>query len=67
MNTEKKILLREKLENVVDFSADYHMLRSDAQNILHTLAKENGYRKPKNYPGSLSRAFFFHLLRGVGV
>jgi hypothetical protein len=47
----------------IDFSRDFHELRSsDVEKILD-VAKEAGYRKSKNAPGSTARMYFQYLDR----
>ncbi len=46
----------------VDFSKDYHQLRSSQVDSLLALAKLVGYRKPASASGSKGRYFFYYLL-----
>jgi len=45
----------------INFSKDFYTLNSSEQVRLAELAKMQGYRKPKNAPGSLARMYFYHL------
>ncbi len=47
----------------IDFSADFHVLRSDDVGLLLAMARATGYRKAKNAPGSRARMFFAYLAR----
>lgn len=60
-----KMAVRETLRSVVDFSADFHTLSTEAVLALVDAAKANGYRKPKNANGSTARYFFAYLNRDI--
>jgi len=48
----------------VNFNKDYHQLRGDKVDVLLTLRKATGYRKPAGASGSTGRYFFYYLQRG---
>lgn len=47
----------------IDFSADFHTLRSSQVEALLVQARACGYREPKNANGSRARYFFYYLKR----
>ena len=53
-------------QNGVKFDLDFHQQSLSSQGLLHDLAKDNGYRRPKNANGSLARYFFALLNRRYG-
>lgn len=63
MNTKREISIygafNKAQEMGVDFENDYHA--QSFGNELSDLAKEVGYRKPKNANGSTGRYFFEYL------
>lgn len=61
-----KAALRDELrrQHGIDFSADFHTLRSAQVEALLTAARACGYREPKNANGSRARYFFAYLVRG---
>lgn len=51
----------------VSFTEDFHALSSSVVEYLATMAKDTGYRKPKNANGSLARYFYQHLQSRVKI
>jgi hypothetical protein len=47
----------------IDFSRDFHTLSSDQKDLILAAAKETGYRKRKDAPGSKARMYFQYLSR----
>lgn len=63
MNTTKHApMVKRAIAQGVDFLKDFHA-QNNAGYICAELAKEAGYRKPKNANGSTGRYYFYLLKR----
>jgi hypothetical protein len=62
-----RIMAKTILAREIDFSSDFHTLKSDHVNDIAIWAKVTKYRKPRNANGSLARYFFNHLSNKVSV
>ena len=49
----------------ISLKDDFHTLRSSQVEVIVQLAKESGYRKPKNANGSTGRYYFAALQRAA--
>jgi hypothetical protein len=57
---------RRLIDQGIDFKTDYHALRGDDARLVLQAARDAGYRKRKDAPGSTARMYFQYLARKKG-
>jgi hypothetical protein len=50
----------------IDFEDDFHVLHSDDKRLVLQAARDAGYRKRRDAPGSTARMYFQYLARKKG-